>query len=85
MKKHIEKIEDIYPLVIVSMRFGGKFVILNLEVDSAHSLIADIESEEEVSYIINDWLEENISPHYYGIGDTIQNAFKDYQIRYLNS
>ena len=87
MKIKIENIEDIYPLTIVSMRYGGKIVILNAEVDAGEangniSWSNLIQGDEETFYRIDEWLEENVKPCLYGIGDSILDAFEDYKIRY---
>lgn len=78
--KKIEVVEDIYPLTIVKMRYGGKIIILNSESDN--SKIHDIQLDEESSYRLSEWLEENISPQCYGFGNTIFDAFEDYKKRY---
>jgi len=79
MEKKIENIEDIYPLTIVKMRYGGKIVIFNADNDSG--FVDSVQGDEEVYYVINDWLEEHVSPCLYGIGDTIWSAFEDYKKR----
>ena len=79
-KEDIEKIEDIYPLTIVTMRYGGKIVIFNSESDN--SKIHDVQLDEEPHYRLSEWMEENVSPQCYGIGDTIWNAFEDYKKRH---
>lgn len=76
----IKTIEDIYPLTIIQMRYGGKYVIFNATCDA--DFISSVEGDEEVYYNINKWLEENVSPCYYGIGETIDGAFEDFKIRY---
>jgi hypothetical protein len=87
-KIKIEKIEDIYPITIVSMRFGGKFVILNATTDAGSGSESgipwadSIQGDEEVYYRINEWLEENVSPCNYGIGNSLGEAFEDYKKRY---
>lgn len=62
MKKHtIEKIEYIYPLTIITMRYGGKIVIFNSESDNVN--INNVQLSEEFSYGLIEWMETNISPH----------------------
>lgn len=78
--KKIEVVEDIYPLTIVKMNYGGKIIILNSESDNSE--IHDIQLDEEPSYRLSEWLEENISPQCYGVGNTIFDAFEDYKKRY---
>jgi macrodomain Ter protein organizer (MatP/YcbG family) len=81
-KIKIEKIEDIYPLTIVKMRFGGKIVIFNADSDAG--FVDSVQGDEEVYYVINEWLEKHVSPCLYGIGDTIYEAFENYKKRYYN-
>lgn len=68
-------IEDIYPLTIVGMRFGGKIIIFQCENDC--DLITTAAEDEEVFYCIKEWLEENVF-FPFGIGETINDAFKDF-------
>ena len=84
----VEKIEDIYPLTIVSTRYNGKIVIGNFEVDSGEgddrlcmSWANYIQGSEEVSYRLHEWMEEFIAPCVYGIGPTLEEAFDDYKKR----
>jgi len=81
-KEKIEKIEDIYPLTIISPRYKDVFVIFNRNSDSEQ--IHDVELNEEISYELDAWLQENISPNCYGVGGTIWEAFEDYKKRYYN-
>jgi hypothetical protein len=78
-KDKIEKIEDIYPLTIVTRRYGGKIVIFNSESDNSN--IHEIQLGEEPHYRLKELMEENVSPQCYGIGDTVWNAFEDYKKR----
>lgn len=70
---------DIYPLTIVTMRYGGKIVVLNCEADSG--FVSDIEGNENIFTRIEEWMEENVDPCNYGIGDTISEALDDYEKR----
>lgn len=79
-KDKIENIEDIYPLTIVQMRYGGKYVIFNMESDNSN--IHEVQLGEEPHYELEKWMDENISPCGYGIGDTIWTAFEDYKKRH---
>lgn len=81
-KEKIEKIEDIYPLTIVTMRYGGKIVIFNSESDNKK--IQTIQLTEDPRYNLKEWMEQNIFPQCYGIGDTVWDAFEDYKKRYYN-
>ena len=63
MSKRIYKTwEDIYPLTLIQMRYGGKYVAFNAE---------------EVHYQLNEWLEENVDPCPYGVGKTIMEAMNN--------
>lgn len=79
MKKHIQQIEDIYPLTIISMRYGGKIVILNTVAEN--HIVSDLQELEEPHYDLNKWMGDNLAPEHYGIGDTIWEAFEDYKKR----
>ena len=68
MKKRIYKEwEDIYPLTLINLRFGG-YIAFNAEEDS--SFVQEVNTEE-VSYDLENWLEKNVDPCPYGIGKTI--------------
>jgi hypothetical protein len=56
------------------MRFGGKYLAFNAEEDSG--FVQDVNTEE-VYYRLNDWLEENVDPCAYGVGDTIMEAMNN--------
>ena len=65
---------------------------MNFEVDAGEgdktlemSYANYIQGVEEVQYRLNDWMEEYVEPCLYGIGDTILEAFSDYQKRSLNA
>lgn len=74
------KIEEIFPLTIVNMRYGQRLVIFNAY---AHcDFITSVQEDEEVHYILEKWLEEHVSYICnYGIGYTIEEAFVDYKKR----
>jgi hypothetical protein len=75
MSKRVYKTwEDIYPLTLIQMRFGGKYLAFNAEEDSG--FVQDVNTEE-VYYRLNDWLEENVDPCAYGVGDTIMEAMNN--------
>lgn len=73
------KIEDIYPLTIISMRYGP-FIIL--EASSIYSCVSYVEevcetTMEAIEYMQDKW------PHIkFGIGSTINEAFEDFKIKY---
>jgi hypothetical protein len=66
--------EDIYPLTLVRMRFGGKYVAFNAEEDV--SFVQEVNTEE-VHYHLEDWLEEHVDPCPYGVGSTIPEAMNN--------
>ena len=75
MSKRIYKEwEDIYPLTLITMRYGGKYVVFNAEEDAG--FVQEVNTEE-VSYRLNDWLEEKVDPCPYGVGDTIMDAMNN--------
>lgn len=75
MNKRIYKTwEDIHPLTLIQMRFGGKYIAFNAEEDAG--FVQDVNTEE-VHYRLNDWLEENVDPCPYGVGDTIMEAMNN--------
>jgi len=73
-------IEEIFPLTIVMMRYGGKIVICNTIADN--STIQDLQESEEPMYDIDGYITK-WSCFDYGYGDTIWQAFEDYQKRIL--
>ena len=62
--------EDIYPLTLIKMRFGGKYVAFNLEEDLG---IIQSTNTEEVHYALDSWLEAHVFCPY-GVGRTIKEA-----------
>lgn len=75
MNKRIYKTwEDVYPLTILKMRYGGKYIAFNAVEDSG---FVQSVNTEEVHYMIDEWLKENVSPCPYGVGDTIREAMCD--------
>lgn len=71
MNNKFKNYEDIYPLTIVQMRYGGKYVAFNMESDS--SLIHDVQLGEEALYDTKKYIEHKYSGSY-GIGNTIWEA-----------
>ena len=51
-KRQYKQWEDIYPLTLIQMRYGGKYVAINCEEDSGH--IQDVNTEE-VHYHLEEW------------------------------
>ena len=66
--------EDIYPLTLIQMRFGGKYVAFNAEEDAG--FIQEVNTEE-VHYRLEEWLDENVDPCPYGVGNTIMDAMNN--------
>lgn len=81
-EKIIEKIEDIYPLTIVRMRYGGKYVITSCESDS--EWIHDVQLDDEPSYNLELWMERNNHFVPYGYGETLTEAFENFKTRQQN-
>ena len=69
--KSLKNYEDIYPLTIISMRYCDKYVAFNAPEDSGY--VQNVNTEE-VSYVLEKWLDENVSPCLYGVGSTIWEA-----------
>jgi hypothetical protein len=74
MNNKFKNYEDIYPLTIIQMRYGGKYVAFNMESDN--SFIHDVQLGEEAMYCTKKYIEDNYSGHY-GIGNTIWEALDD--------
>lgn len=72
-KRVYKEWEDIYPLTLINLRFGG-YVAFNAEEDSG---FVQSVNNEEVCYELNDWLEREVAPCPYGIGKTIMEAMND--------
>lgn len=70
-QRKLKTYEDIYPLTIVQMRYGGKYVAFNMDSDS--SIIHDVQLDEEAMYNTKEFIEEKYHG-LYGIGDTIWQA-----------
>jgi hypothetical protein len=77
----VKTIEDIYPLTIVRMRHG-KFAIVNANCDAY--CVNSLEGDEEWQYYPHEYMKKEWEHVKYGIGDTIYEAFLDYQEREKN-
>jgi len=66
--------EDIYPLTLIQMRYGGKYIAFNAPEDSGQ--VQNVNTEE-VHYRLEEWLEENVAPCPYGVGITIMSAMNN--------
>jgi len=74
MSKRVYKTwEDIYPLTLINLRFGG-YVAFNAEEDSG--FVQDVNTEE-VSYELEAWLKRNVYPCPYGVGTTVMDAMNN--------
>ena len=73
-KRIYETWEDIYPLTLIQMRFGGKYIAFKAEEDA--SFIHEV-NVEEVHYQLEKWLEENVDPCPYGVGNTVMDAMNN--------
>lgn len=75
MSKRIYKTwEDIYPLTLIQMRYGGKYIAFNAEEDAR--FVQNVNTEE-VHYHLNEWLEKNVDPCPYGVGEKIMDAMNN--------
>jgi hypothetical protein len=75
MSKRIYKTwEDIYPLTLIQMRFGGRYIAFNAEEDC--KFVQEVNTEE-VFYELDSWLQRNVDPCPYGSGLTIMDAMND--------
>lgn len=73
MKKY-QTWEDIYPLTLIKMRFGGRYIAFNASEDSG---FAQKVNTEETHYQLDKWLMMNVYPCPYGLGDTISDAMNN--------
>ena len=72
-KRVYKQWEDIYPLTLINLRFGG-YVAFKAEEDA--SFIQEVNTEE-VIYQLEEWLKENVDPCPYGVGKTIMEAMNN--------
>jgi hypothetical protein len=72
-KRVYKRWEDIYPLTLIKLRFG-RYVAFKAEEDTG--FVQEVNTEE-ISYILESWLEENVSPCPYGVGRTITEAMNN--------
>lgn len=73
MKKY-QTWEDIYPLTLIKMRFGGKYIAFNADEDA--SVVQEVNTEEN-HYVLDKWLTMNVDPCSYGVGNTIADAMNN--------
>jgi len=74
--------DDIYPFCCVTMRYGGKFVIIESESDCVD--LDSIQSDEEIYYVFEKWMDDNYDHLNWGWGESIVEALKDFWNRYKN-
>lgn len=63
--------DEIYPLTIVQMRYGGKYVAFNVDVDC--ETVHDVQLSEEAMYNTKSFIEKKYFGSY-GIADTLWGA-----------
>lgn len=73
-KRKYKQWEDIYPLTLIQMRYGGKYIAFNAPEDSGH--VQNVNTEE-VHYHLEEWLNENVAPCHYGVGTIIMDAMNN--------
>ena len=76
----MKTIADIFPLTIIKMRFGGKYIIFESEIECNRTAMEALQTEEECYYNYLQYLEDNCFCKY-GVGDTIDNAVIDFFYR----
>jgi len=72
-KRVYKEWEDIYPLTLINLRFGG-YVAFNADEDAR---FVQSVNNEEVCYELKDWLEREVGPCPYGVGQTIMEAMNN--------
>ena len=77
--KNFEKIEDVYPLTITAMRYGGFAIVEGLP---CYVCVSSLAENEEVHYDPHKFMNEEWEHVNYGIGKTILEAFEDFKRRY---
>lgn len=72
-KRVYKEWEDIYPLTLINLRFGG-YVAFNAEEDAG---FVQSVNNEEVSYELTYWLKREVDPCPYGVGNTIMETMNN--------
>ena len=70
------RIEDVHPLTIVAMKYGGKFAIV--EGLAVYQCVTDLQENEEVSYDPQGYMSREWEHIKYGVGNTIAEAFENF-------
>lgn len=68
--------DDIYPFCCVRMRYGGKFVIIESETDCID--LDSIQSDEEIYYNFEKWMNDNYDHLRWGIGESVSDALDNF-------
>jgi hypothetical protein len=74
MNKTIKTYEDIYPLTVIQMRYGGKYVAFQTESDAR--VVINTQLNEEAMYDVKGYIEKQYFG-LYGVGDNIFSALND--------
>ena len=61
------------------MRYGGKYIAFNAYEDSGFVQEVNV---EETHYKLEEWLDQNVSPCPYGVGNTVIEAMNNLLIAY---
>ena len=74
MNKTIKTYEEIYPLTVIQMRYGGKYVAFQTESDAR--VVINTQLNEEAMYDVKGYIEKQFFG-LYGVGDNIFSALND--------
>jgi len=74
MNKTIKTHEEIYPLTVIQMRYGGKYVAFQTESDAR--VVINTQLNEEAMYDVKGYIEKQYFG-LYGVGDNIFSALND--------
>jgi hypothetical protein len=75
----INKLEDIYPMTIIHMRYG-KFAIV--EASCYSTCVITLQDDEESQYDPHNFMKKEWEHINYGVGVDINSAFIDFKKRY---
>jgi len=71
MNKTVKTYEEIYPLTVIQMKYGGKYVAFQTESDAR--VVIDTQMDEEAMYDVKGHIEKQFFG-LYGVGDTVFSA-----------
>jgi len=74
MNKTVKTYEEIYPLTVIQMRYGGKYVAFQTESDAR--VVINTQLNEEAMYDVKGYIEKQYFG-LYGVGDNIFSALND--------